>query len=253
PRGDDQPAFDQIAFHGLIRRLQGAAREAQSHSEPVEHESALAAEHWAAQPSRAGRSHRGRVAAYPDEPCVAAEGEGRSALRPGEGRGRECQDADQDGGLHSDPRSAMVSGPARTTRRTVRRRVAFSALTASSFFFQVSRSDTFARTLASSGLGLRAKKATSPATPTVAPTAKRAPLASFPGAKIDGSATADAPATSPAASERKAGPLDVRSGNNAGSGGQASGSGGSCLTSRTTWRARGPSAVGRSEEHTSEL
>src|SRR5439155_26832284 len=61
---------------------------------------------------------------------------------------------------------------------------------------------------------------------------------------IDGSATAAAPVTSPAASERKAGPLDVRSGKNGGSGGQASVSGGFCLTSSNTWRARGPSAVG---------
>ncbi len=129
----------------------------------------------------------------------------------------------------------------------VRRRAAFSALTVSSFFFQASRCDAFARTLASSGRGFRAKKPTNPEMPTAAPTAKRAPVASLPRAMIDGSATTAPAVTSPAASDRKAGPVDVRSGNNGGlssGGGQARVSGSSCLTSSTTWRARGPSAVG---------
>ena len=69
------------------------------------------------------------------------------------------------------------------------------------------------------------------------PTAKRAPVASLPRAMSDGSATTAPAATSPAASERKAGPVDVRSGRSGGvvrGGGQGRVSGGSCLTSSTT-------------------
>src|SRR5439155_13076450 len=171
-----------------------------------------------AQPNRAGSPHprRRRVAPHPDESGVAPERQGRPTLRVGDGRRGERQDSDQCDRLHCDPRSATVSGPARTTSRMVRRRAAFSALTVPSFFFQASRCDAFARTLAASGRGFRAKKPTNPETPTAAPTAKRAPVASLPRAMSDGSATTAPAATSPAASERKAGAVDVRSGKSGG-------------------------------------
>src|SRR5439155_10577203 len=250
PRGDDEPSFDEVALRGpLIRRLQCAAQEAHADGEPVEDESALSSEDRPAQSNRAGPSPSrcGAIAPHPYEPRVPAEREGRPSLRRGDGRDRERQHANQRGGLHSEPRSAMVSGPARTTSRKVRSRAAFSAFTVSSFFFQASRCDAFARTLAASGRGFRAKKPTNPETPTAAPTAKRAPVASLPRAMSDGSATTAPAATSPAASERKAGAVDVRSGKSGGvvrGAGQARVSGSSCLTSSTTWRARGPSAVG---------
>src|SRR6266700_3326301 len=136
---DEQPSFDEVALHRLIPVLQRAAQEPHAHGESVEDDPTLSSEDRPAQPSRSGRPHRGRVAPHPHKPRVSAEGEARSPLRPGDSRGRERQHADQRNGFHSDPRSAMVSGPARTTNRTVRRRVAFSAFTASSFFFQASR------------------------------------------------------------------------------------------------------------------
>src|SRR3989475_9423026 len=173
-------------------------------------------------------------APHPHEAGVPAERQGRPPLRNDEGRRGERQDSDQPDNPHGDPRSAMVSGPARTTSRVVRNRAAFSALTASTLRFQASRCDAFARTLASRGRGFRAKKPTSPDTPTAAPTAKRAPVASLPCAMRDGSATTAAPATSPAASDWKAGPVNVRSGRSAGVGGQGSVSDGCCLTSSTT-------------------
>src|SRR5439155_15037872 len=246
PSRHEQPAFDEVALNGLIRRLQRAAQEPHSHGESIEDEAALSSENRPAYPNRSSCSDRGRVAPHPDEPGVPAERQGRPTLRAGHSRGGERQDSDQRDGPHSDPRSAMVSGSARTTSRIVRRRATFSAFTASTFRFQASRCDAFARTLAASGRGFRAKKPTNPETPTAAPTAKRAPLASLPRATSEGSATTAPAATSPAASDRKAGAVDVRSGKSGGvvsGGGQGRVSGGSCFTSSTTCRGRGPSGA----------
>src|SRR5439155_21081110 len=82
-----------------------------------------------AQANRLSRSPPGRVAPHPYEHHGSAEREGGPALRASDGRQCRCQNADHPDGLHSDLRSAMVSGPARTTSRKVRRRAAFSVLT----------------------------------------------------------------------------------------------------------------------------
>src|SRR3989449_7723045 len=127
-----------------------AAREPQSHAESIEHEMALSSEDRPAQSNRAGPRWSG-VAPHPHEAGVPAERQGRPPLRNDEGRRGERQDSNQPDNPHGDPRSAMVSGPARTTSRVVRNRAAFSALTASTLRFQASRCDAFARTLASRG------------------------------------------------------------------------------------------------------
>jgi len=74
----------------------------------------------------------------------------------------------------------MVSGPARTTRRTVRRRAAFLRPCRIELFLPGIAHRCVRANVGVEWFGFRAKKPTSPATPTVAPTAKRAPVAAFP-------------------------------------------------------------------------